>query len=64
VQEQATSTVDSERNRAIFGVAYWFPRQGAVSSALLFDYEQVDNDAYTPVRADERRWAIHALISF
>ena len=64
VQEQTTSTVESERNRTIVGVAYWFPRQGAVSSALLFDYEQVDNDAYTPVRADERRWMVHMLINF
>jgi hypothetical protein len=63
-QEQATSTTDGERNRTIAGIAYWFPRQGSVSSALLFDYERVDNDNYAPVRADERRWALHALISF
>ena len=64
VQEQATSTLEGERNRTIAGVAYWFPRQGAVSSALLFDYEQVDNDNYAPVRADERRWAVHMLVNF
>ncbi len=52
VQEQATATVEGERNRTIAGVAYWFPRQGAVSSALLFDYEQVDNDR---LRAGPRR---------
>jgi hypothetical protein len=63
-QEQTTAAVRGERNRTIAGVAYWFPRQGAVSSALLFDYEQVDNDDYAPVRSDERRWALHALISF
>jgi len=63
-QEQATSVVNGERNRTIAGVAYWFPRQGSVSSALLFDYEQVDNDNYAPVRADERRWALHALVQF
>jgi hypothetical protein len=64
VQEQTTSTVDGERSRAIVGVAYWFPRQGAVASALLFDYEQVDNDTYTPERPDERRWMVHMLINF
>jgi hypothetical protein len=63
-QEQITGAIRGERNRTIAGVAYWFPRQGAVSSALLFDYEQVDNDGYTPVRSDEKRWALHALISF
>jgi hypothetical protein len=63
-QEQATASTRGERNRTIAGVAYWFPRQGTVSSALLFDYEQVDNDNYAPVRADERRWTLHALINF
>ena len=43
VQEQATATADGERNRTIAGVAYWFPRQGAVSAAILLDYEQVNN---------------------
>ena len=64
VQEQATSTTDGHRNRTIAGVAYWFPRQNPVSAAILLDYEQVDNDDYAPVRADERRWAVHMLINF
>jgi hypothetical protein len=63
-QEQPGGSGDGERNRTIAGVAYWFPRQGAVSAALLFDFEQVDNSGYVPVRLDERRWAIHSLISF
>ena len=63
-QEQATATAKGTRNRTIAGIAYWFPRQGSVSSALLFDYEQVDNDRYVPLRPDERRWAVHALINF
>ena len=64
VEEQPTSVVDGERNRTIAGVAYWFPRLGSVSSALLFDYEQVDNDSYTPALTDERRWTVHMLINF
>ena len=64
VQDQSTSAVDSERNRTIAGVAYWFPQRRSVSSALLFDYEQVDNADYEPLKANERRWAIHMLISF
>jgi hypothetical protein len=64
VQDQATSTTEGERNRTIAGVAYWFQRQAPVSAAILLDYEQVDNDDYTPVRADERRWAVHMLINF
>jgi hypothetical protein len=64
VQQQATSTVEGTRNRAIAGIAYWFPRQGAVSTALLLDYELVDNRDYAPVRPDERRWMLHGLINF
>jgi len=64
IQEQSTSTTNGERNRTIAGVAYWFPRQGSVAAAVLFDYEQVDNRDYAPVRADERRWAVHTLINF
>ena len=64
IQEQATSTISGERNRTIAGIAYWFPRQAPVSAAVLLDYEQVDNHDYAPVRADERRWAVHMLINF
>jgi hypothetical protein len=64
VQEQLIGASDGERNRTIAGIAYWFPRQGAVSAAVLLDYEQVDNRGYVPVRPDERRWAVHTLISF
>lgn len=64
VQEQATATIDGTRDRTIAGVAYWFPRQGAVSAAVLLDYEHVNNRNYVPFRSDERRWAIHTLINF
>jgi hypothetical protein len=64
VQEQSTSSTDGERNRTILGIAYWFPRQGPVSAAVLFDFEDVDNSGYQPTKADERRWAVHTVISF
>jgi len=64
IQEQSTSTVDGKRDRTVAGVAYWFPRQGSVSAAVLFDYERVNNRNYAPFRSDERRWAIHTLINF
>jgi hypothetical protein len=63
-QEQATSTVRGERDRSIVGVAYWFPRQGNVSAALLLDHECVKNRNFAPERSDERRIALHALINF
>jgi hypothetical protein len=64
VMDQLTSTTDGERNRTIAGIAYWFPRQGSVSAAVLFDFENVDNKNFLPVRADERRWTVHTLINF
>jgi len=63
-QGQATSPTRGARNRTIAGIAYWFPRQGSVSAAVLFDYEQVNNSNYAPVRDDERRWTLHTLINF
>ena len=30
---------DQKQNRTIFGVAYWFPHQGNVSTAMLVDYD-------------------------
>ena len=48
----------------IAGVAYWFPHQGRVSTALLFDFENVDNNDFVPARPDERRFAVHALVNF
>jgi hypothetical protein len=55
---------DSVRGRVIAGVAYWFPHQGPVTSALLFDYEHINNDDFMPIRSDERRYAVHMLVNF
>ena len=59
-----TRSLDARRNRTIVGAAYWFPHQGTVSTALLFDFENVDNKDFTPARPDERRFAVHALVNF
>jgi hypothetical protein len=64
VQEQFATTLDGERDRYIAGAAYWFPRQGSVSSALLFDFERVNNKRWVPSRPNEKRVAVHALINF
>jgi hypothetical protein len=55
---------EGRRNRTIVGISYWFPHQGGVSTALLFDFENVSNDRFVPVRPDERRWAVHGLVNF
>jgi len=55
--------VDAWKKRTIAGIAYWFPVQKGVSSALLADYEQVKYDS--PLgKPKEQRWALHTLFSF
>jgi hypothetical protein len=51
-----------EQNRAIVGVAYWFPHQGSVSSALLLDY---DGQSFTNMSAaPTKSVGVHALLNF
>jgi hypothetical protein len=55
---------DATKSRVLGGVAYWLPLQGSVTSALLFDVEQVNYDDYAPARPTERRLALHMLVNF
>ena len=52
------------KNRTIVGVAYWFPHQGNVSSALLLDYDGQTFDNFTPAQPRQSKLAVHGLISF
>lgn len=52
------------RQRTIAGAAYWFTQQGPVSSALLFDVDQVKFKGFSAARPTERKLALHALVSF
>jgi len=53
---------DQHQNRTIAGIAYWFPHQGNVSTAILFDYDgqHFDNITTAPVRSV----SVHGLINF
>jgi hypothetical protein len=53
---------DQKQNRTILGVAYWFPHQGNVSTAILFDYDgqSFKNITTAPVHAV----SLHGLINF
>jgi hypothetical protein len=62
--EPNTAVAGQKKQRTIGGVAYWFPHQGNVATALLLDVENVKYTAYSPARATERRLAVHALVSF
>ena len=57
-----TAFIAQKQNRLIAGVAYWFPHQGGVTSALLLDYDgqRFDNVTAAPVKSI----AVHALINF
>jgi hypothetical protein len=53
---------DQKQNRTIAGVSYWFPHQGSVSTAILFDYDgqHFDNITTAPIKSV----AVHGLVSF
>ncbi|MDA1307774.1 MAG: porin [Acidobacteria bacterium] len=55
---------DASWRRVIAGVAYWFPRQGSASAALLANLEQVTYSNFAPTRPTERRIGVYALINF
>ena len=53
---------DQKQNRTILGVAYWFPHQGNVSTAILFDY---DGQSFKNITtAPTRGVAVHGLVNF
>jgi hypothetical protein len=55
---------DAVRGRLIAGLAYWFPHVGNVTTALMFDVEDVNNEKFAPARPDERRYAVRMLINY
>jgi hypothetical protein len=58
-------TFDNQvRNRTIAGVAYWFPHQGNVATALLVDYDGQTFDNFAPAVSKQARVAVHGLIQF
>ena len=52
------------RKRAIAGVAYWFPHQGGVSSAIMLDVDNTNFDNFSTAQPTQRFIAVHTLINF
>ncbi len=52
------------RERTIAGIAYWFPHQGAVSTALLLDVDNAKFNNFTTAQPTQRKIAVHALVNF
>ena len=53
-----------KKARTIAGVAYWFPHQGNVATALLFDVDNTTFDGFSPAQPTQRKIAIHALVNY
>jgi hypothetical protein len=53
-----------KRERQIFGISYWFPHQGNVSTALLLDYDNATFKNFTPSQATQTKIALHGLVNF
>jgi hypothetical protein len=57
--------ITGRRNRLIAGLAYWFPKQGAGTAALLAHMEQVrQSTVLTSMKTTERRFTLNMLITF
>ena len=52
------------RERTIAGVAYWFPRQRNVATALMFDVDNATFAGFLPSPPTQRRYAVHAYVGF
>lgn len=62
--EPDKARADQKNKRDIFGVAYWFPHQGGVSTALMFDVDNTSFDRFTPAKPTQRKIAVHGLVNF
>ena len=61
---QSTGDAPGTRNRALGGIAYWFPHQGTVAAALLLDAEVLRSSNFATNPPTQRRFALHALVNF
>ena len=55
---------DLVRERTIAGIAYWFPHQGNVSTALMLDWDYTKFAQFVPEQPRQQRIAVHALVNF
>jgi hypothetical protein len=60
----AITSPDGVDSRFIGGIAYWFPKKGSVSAALMFDVDSTTYSNWTPLKPTSRKFYVHTLISF
>jgi hypothetical protein len=58
------AATNESRPRTIAGIAYWFPHQGNVQSALLLDYDGQTFNNFPTAQQAQKKFAVHALINF
>lgn len=58
-----TALENQVRERAIAGIAYWFPHQGSVATALMLDVDHATFAGFT-AQPTQRRVALHAYVGF
>ncbi len=56
--------VAGSQRRLIAGVAYWFPKPGTATAALLANVEQLSYRGGVVSKPTERKFGVHALITF
>ncbi len=56
------TNTSTKQNTAIFGVSYWFPHDGTVTTSLLLDEEIVKFPG--TATATQRRTAVHLLVNY
>lgn len=56
--------VAGSQRRVIAGLAYWFPKPGSATAALLANVEQLSYRGGAVARPTDRKFGVHALISF
>jgi hypothetical protein len=56
------SVGSQKRKRNIVGLAYWFQHLQGVQSALMVDYDKLDQSSFG--KADDTRYGIKLLINF
>ena len=58
------AATDESRPRTIIGIAYWFPHQGSVSSALMLDYDSQKFNNFPAFQPAQTKIAVHGLVNF
>jgi hypothetical protein len=56
--------IAGSHRRVIAGLAYWFPKPGSATAALLANVEQLSYRGGATPRPTDRKFGVHALITF